>query len=47
MYCFKNKIPKRFTSFCLVLRVFFFLGGGGLHSPIEGVVIYAYLKQAV
>lgn len=42
MYCFKNKIPKRFTSFCLVLR-----GGGGLHSPIEGVVIYAYLKQAV
>lgn len=46
MYCFKNKIPKRFTSFCLVLRVFFF-GGGGLHSPIEGVVIYAYLKQAV
>lgn len=45
MYCFKNKIPKRFTSFCLVLRVFF--GGGGLHSPIEGVVIYAYLKQAV
>lgn len=24
-----------------------FFKGGGLHSPIEGVVIYAYLKQAV